>query len=82
MKRRKFISRIGAGSSVFLLGSAGVEKQKHPLAPFQYFRPSRFSEVLNQQGLFQLRLEILAVEQLTPRPVILEVENPAPTLFG
>ncbi len=80
MKRRKFISRLGASSSLFLLGSA-VEKERGPvLPPFSYSQPLGFSEVLNQQGQFQLRLEIRSVEQVAPQLVLLEVKKPGAQL--
>ncbi|WP_162415894.1 metallophosphoesterase family protein [Cyclobacterium roseum] len=76
MKRRKFISRVGASSSFFLLGSAAVKKQQQGLSPFLYAQPTRFSEVLNQNGQFQVRLEIRTVDQLAPKEVRLEVRKP------
>ncbi|NHE56580.1 metallophosphoesterase family protein [Cyclobacterium plantarum] len=76
MKRRSFITKMGAGASVFLAGSGPIHGKTPFLPPYHYPNTNKFADVLSQKGEFMIRLEVLAMDKLEPQEVQLKLKLP------
>ena len=75
MKRRAFISKLSTSSSLVLIGPSLAGKNKTPIPPFAYPQPGYFTDVLNKDGEFMLRLECLSFGTLLPQEVTIKFEG-------
>jgi hypothetical protein len=67
MKRRSFISKVGAGSSAVLLGTQSLMAgQKSEIATYSYGKPDHFKDILSKKGQVILRMEIRAMDSVKP----------------
>ncbi|MGF1636076.1 MAG: metallophosphoesterase family protein [Cyclobacteriaceae bacterium] len=77
MKRRSFISKLGASGSAMLLGSQSlIAKQKGDIPPYSYGKPASIKDILNKQDQVMLRFEIKAVESVHPVEALIGIQMP------
>ncbi|MCC5932352.1 MAG: metallophosphoesterase [Cyclobacteriaceae bacterium] len=67
MKRRSFITKVGAGGSAVLFGTQTLAaRQDTPIKPYFYGKPDHFKDILSKSGQIILRIEIRALESISP----------------